>query len=222
MVKKITILILLLILSVGEMNAQAKVKDTPKRRQWNSVVYRKWSKSYFRPKWYYWLFHNRYRRGEDRRYIKQNLPNIATSAVQKRYVEIEKDSVTKTHDFYLKQDLDAIPANKLKYNLLIKDEYNELMKKLQALKVQDLILKCKSEFGTKFNIEYYNEIQRIKERHDLILNSYRPSAEKIEELQDLLAYMHNFYRQAARLEERLEIALKNKKYIDNGIIRIND
>lgn len=217
--KVITILFLLLIV---KMYGQVPSEDNSKYRQTQAIVYEAWHWKHFRPRWYYWLFHNRYRKGQDRRYIKQTTPNYVTSYYQRTLVEREKDSVTKVHKFYLAQDLDAISGNRIKYNLLIKDDYNELMTKLRALKVQELIFESKAEFGTKFNIEYFNELARFKERHDLILDSYRPSAEKIKEFQDLLKEMKEFYKKSARLEERLKIALKNKKYLNNGYIGIND
>lgn len=201
---------------------QTVAEDESKKRQSEAIVFKKWHWKHFRPRWYYWLFHNRYRKGEDRRFIKQTTPNYATSYYQKTLIEKEKDSVNKMHKFYLAQDLDAIPSNRIKYDLLIKDEYEELNDKLNSLKIQQLISKSKVDFGTKFNIQFIDELSRFKEKHDLILNSYRPSAEKIEEFQYLLREMKNFYLKCARIEERLKIALKNKKYINNGFIRITD
>lgn len=209
-------------LFIAKSFSQTTAEDNSKYRQSQVIVYETWHWKHFKPGWYYWIFHNRYRKGEDRRYIKQTTPNYVTSYYQRTLTEREKDSVTKIHKFYLSQDLDAVAGNRIKYNLLIKDDYNELMTKLNTLKLQQLIFDANKEFGTKFNIEFYNEISRFKERHDLILNSYRPSAEKIKEFQVILKEMKEFYKKSVRLEERLEIALKNKKYLDNGYIGISD
>ncbi|MFL0137685.1 hypothetical protein [Tenacibaculum maritimum] len=219
MVKKI-IIIALLFFMMQESYAQIPVRDNSKNRQSMAIVYRAWYKNLFRPKWYYWLFHNRYRKGEDRRFIRQHLAEIAITKYQNSLVEKEKDSVAKTHRAYLMKDIDAVAANKVKYNLLIKDEYRELMTKLSLLPLQQNINKANREFDSKNNFNFYNEVAIFKERHDMINDSYRPSAEKLREFQDVLSDMKKFYITASTLNDKLEFALKNKKYTYD-IIRNN-
>jgi hypothetical protein len=50
----------------------AVVRDPYKQRQLENMVFMRWGG--FKPKWYYFLFHNKYRKGPDRRTILQLVP----------------------------------------------------------------------------------------------------------------------------------------------------
>ncbi|MCG8226381.1 hypothetical protein [Tenacibaculum finnmarkense] len=219
MVKKIIIIIIIIFLPNNSFS-QAVVKGDSKRRQSKAIVYESWYKNLFRPKWYYRLFHNGYRKGPDRRFLKQNLAEIATTKYQVSLVEKEVDSVKQIHRAKFNEDLDAFSGNTLKYNLLIKDEYLELMRDLKAIPLQFNLIKAKKEFNSKSNFNYYNELSILEERHNIINGSYSPSSEKMIEFQDLLADIKDFYKIVFRMNKRLEYALKNKKYTYD-IIRNN-
>ena len=67
------------------------VKDRYKTRQLENMVFMRWGG--FRPKWYYFLFHNKYRKGPDRRTMLQLLPTDLVIRQTKEKSEEEKSSV---------------------------------------------------------------------------------------------------------------------------------
>ena len=74
MLKNLTIIILLILGFKMSSHGQAVsvVKDPYKQRQIENMVFMRWGG--FKPKWYYFLFHNKYRKGPDRRTILQLVP----------------------------------------------------------------------------------------------------------------------------------------------------
>lgn len=76
-------------LSSQIMMAQQLVNDKYKRRQMESMVMTRWGK--FIPKWYYILFHNKYRKGEDRRTIWQLAPIIAATDISRAQSDQEEE-----------------------------------------------------------------------------------------------------------------------------------
>ena len=85
-IKQLVVVLIAFVFSNATFS-QAIVYDKGKNRQVESIVYKKWSKNYFRPKLYYQLVHNKYRKGKDRRYIKQTLPTIVASNLTKESTE---------------------------------------------------------------------------------------------------------------------------------------
>ena len=104
--------------------AQKAVRDPYKRRQLEAMVFMKWNKGHFRPKWYYWLFHNKYRRGEDRRTIKQLLPIYAYANLEKYESEDAEEQSNEMMKQELTQDLNK-RAN-LSYHLYYKNVFAEI------------------------------------------------------------------------------------------------
>ncbi len=71
-----SLMILMILFTAGIAPAQTVVRDHNTRRQIQRLTHQRWEK--FRPRWYFVLFHNRYRKGEDRRIIRQLTPTLAT------------------------------------------------------------------------------------------------------------------------------------------------
>ena len=67
------------------VHAQSIVEDKYKKRQLESMVVTRWGK--FIPRWYYVLFHNKYRKGEDRRTILQLAPTIISTEINRAQSE---------------------------------------------------------------------------------------------------------------------------------------
>ena len=82
---------LLLVSVMANAQAATQVNGRPVRRQLESMVFMKWDKNYFRPKWYYYLFHNKYRKGEDRRTILQLLPAAAFVTINQEKAEQQNE-----------------------------------------------------------------------------------------------------------------------------------
>jgi hypothetical protein len=89
MIKHLTIILLLFLFLASRVHAQQVVHDKYKRRQMESMVVTRWGK--FIPKWYYVLFHNKYRKGEDRRNMRQLLPTVAALSITDAQSEQEKE-----------------------------------------------------------------------------------------------------------------------------------
>jgi hypothetical protein len=80
----------------------AVVRDPYKQRQLENMVFMRWGG--FKPKWYYFLFHNKYRKGPDRRTLLQLLPTDAVIRLNKEKTEDEADEVV---EMYAMQYYDA-------------------------------------------------------------------------------------------------------------------
>ncbi len=94
MLRFLFILIILLTLQKG--HCQQLVRDRYKQRQLESMVVTRWGK--FIPKWYYFLFHNKYRKGEDRRTMLQLLPTIASVSITEDQSKQEKEDTQALFD----------------------------------------------------------------------------------------------------------------------------
>jgi hypothetical protein len=103
----------------------AVVRDPYKQRQLENMVFMRWGG--FKPKWYYFLFHNKYRKGPDRRTLLQLLPSDAVIRLNKEKTEDEADEVL---EMYAMQYYDA--ANRgleLHYHFHFKQIFDASMKK---------------------------------------------------------------------------------------------
>jgi hypothetical protein len=88
--KAIIIILVFLMQGLHLVHAQTIVRDKYKIRQMESMVVTRWGK--FIPKWNYVLFHNKYRKGEDRRTILQLAPTIiSTEITRTQSEEAEED-----------------------------------------------------------------------------------------------------------------------------------
>lgn len=212
--KKITLLLIITLFFSINSYSQSKVKDPHKRRQTEAMVFKHWSKNHFRPKWYYWLFHNRYRKGADKRYIWQLTPTIATSVYQNDLVEKQKDSVSKVHEVHFYRDADRMVN--IKYDFLYKDEFSDVYGKISKLEIESDLISLKKHYPDfKVNFEHSLIMNNFRERQKNIKDSYRPSAEKNEEYADLLKELEEYYTKLVAIKKRAKIALKYHKYVNN-------
>lgn len=219
MVRSILILIFFSIISTSVFS-QKKAYDKGKRRQADSEVFQHWSRSYFRPQWYYKIFHSRYRRGEDRRYMWQTASNLGVSIIQKNSAEKEKELVKEAHQEEVYKDLDNL--TNLKYDLLYKDDFTEIYNQLHTSKITFKILEVKKLYGTAINFEHFSNINAFTNRKDNIKNSYRPSAEKNESYRILLDDMRKYYKSILKIEKKLDISIKYYKYTRDASINVSN
>ena len=86
-------LVLILIFAANEISfgQVSVVKDPYKQRQIENMVFMRWGG--FKPKWYYLLFHNKYRKGPDRRTILQLAPTDLAVRQSKDKSEEEGEDV---------------------------------------------------------------------------------------------------------------------------------
>jgi len=117
----ITALLMTMILSV-EAYSQTIVYDKYKNRQLENMVFERWGG--FIPRWYYFLFHNKYRNGPDRRTILQLLPTDAAIWQSERKAEEEKEETQKLFNM---ESFDALNrATEAHYHLHFKAIFDQL------------------------------------------------------------------------------------------------
>ncbi|MBS9767651.1 MAG: DUF5045 domain-containing protein [Flavobacteriaceae bacterium] len=219
MVKKLIILLVLLGGSCSVFG-QRPAHDEAKMRQIESMAFKKWSKSYFKPKWYYWLFHNQYRSGSDKRYIWQLSSIYETSELEEKEAKKAKKEVKKRFDYAVVDALDR----KLnpKYNLFYKDEVNESFQNLEKKGILFQTELMKNKVPNKFKIiaEHLLIIDDFKNRLKVIKKSYRPSAEKNENLDKLLDEIKKYIGFLDFNTKRMKAFTRYNKYFNNSNIKL--
>uniref|UniRef100_UPI0023ED0773 hypothetical protein n=1 Tax=Pontibacter litorisediminis TaxID=1846260 RepID=UPI0023ED0773 len=117
------------------------------RYQLEREVVTRWGK--FRPKWYFMLFHNKYRKGEDRRNIHQLAPTMIALWGNKANTEKQEEEVSQVYEQELFKAADR-SLNK-GYHLLYAPKFDRLYRELDALQLEamsagvdaDMILKLR-------------------------------------------------------------------------------
>jgi hypothetical protein len=127
--RKITLILFVFILSAQIAFGQQIVNDKYKRRQMESMVITRWGK--FKPKWYYILFHNKYRKGEDRRTMLQLFPTIASITITEEQSNTEKEDTDQLyqHALWITSNRTLEPV----YHLYYKPRFHELNQEIDML-----------------------------------------------------------------------------------------
>lgn len=109
--------------------AQSVVRDKSTKRQMENMVFMRWGG--FRPKWYYILFHNKYRKGPDRRTMLQLVPTNLMIRQTAKKSEDEKDDV---YILYKQESWKGIHrAYGIHYYLYFKAIFDKLNQDIDAL-----------------------------------------------------------------------------------------
>ncbi|SDM54332.1 hypothetical protein SAMN05421823_11571 [Catalinimonas alkaloidigena] len=166
-------------LTLTSVEAQTVVIDQAKRRQLESMVFMRWSKSYFRPKWYYRLMHNQYRTGEDRRTILQLTPTLAFTEINRLKSEDEEQSVEVMQEQRVREALDR-SAN-LTYQLVYRKSLAQQLATLQQL-VQDCAVLGLDPSSLQ---RVRDEVERHRDRIDQIRQAYVEEGRKMEQWMQL-------------------------------------
>lgn len=206
MIKKILVLAFVVFMFQQKSYSQRNVYDKSKNRQLHSMVYRNYGKRYFRPRWYYWLFHNSYR-SKDRRYIWQLLPTVATSKLNKNSTEDEGKEVDAD---YKDELVDAFDKTvNLKYNMLYEDMFDDLFFALYNLNL-DADLQVLEEFKDNpfKRSEHYNNILKFQEVKKNIDDSYTPSNEKNSAYDVLIEDMMQYTKRVIEVKRLLKVTNK--------------
>ena len=189
--RKITLILFVFILSAQIAFGQQIVTDKYKRRQMESMVITRWGK--FKPKWYYILFHNKYRKGEDRRNMWQLLPTMTSIAITEEQSNQEKEDA----DQLYQQALWTTSNRMLEpvYHLYFKPGFIKL-----NLEIDALIASSLQEHVDLTVIETFQfERTRLNEQVDILRNGFLPQGEseqgmkEIEqELRQLKGMIHSY------------------------------
>lgn len=185
---------------------QRNVYDKSKTRQLHSMVYLHHDKNYFRPKWYYWLFHNSYRK-KDLRYIWQITPTIATSKLNKNSTEDEENEIDEDYKDELADGFDKILN--VKYDMLYSDLFDELFLNLYSLKLDDDLGVLNDYSDNPFKqSEHRHIIGNFLERKKVIKDSYRPSHEKNTAYDLLIEDIRKYIGLVTKLKRILRVSNK--------------
>ena len=164
MKKIVTILILLGFIMLSHYSpAQAIsiVKDRYKSRQLENMVFMRWGG--FRPKWYYILFHNKYRKGPDRRTMLQLVPIDLVIRQTKDKSDEEKEDV---EIMFSEETWDAINrASETHYHFHFKSQFEKLNRDIDALIARGITINTHTSAIQSFRKEQdrlNNEIEIIR------------------------------------------------------------
>lgn len=130
---RIATILILLGFMLFSKNSQAQafsiVKDRYKSRQLENMAFMRWGG--FRPKWYYILFHNKYRKGPDRRTLLQLAP---TDLVIRQTMEKSEEEKEDVEIIYEEEIWDAINrASETHYHIHFKPLFEKLNQDIDAL-----------------------------------------------------------------------------------------
>jgi len=191
--KKITLIITSIVLISQLAFSQQIVNDKYKRRQIESMVATRWGK--FIPKWYYILFHNKYRKGEDRRTMLQLLPTMAATSITKEQSRQEQEDTEQVFQQYVwintNRTLEPV------YQVQFKSKFQKLHLEIDALLVQAKQLQVAPSVIQTFQFEQ----ARLNEQIDILRKGFLSQQESTEgyheiekELEKLKTMIHKYIR----------------------------
>ncbi len=148
------------------------VKSQNTRYQLEREVITRWGK--FNPKWYFILFHNKYREGKDRRNMKQLLPIMAAARMSAAESEQEDKDLTQVRDQEMFKMADR-SLNK-SYHLLYESKLKSLNNGIALLNTQAIAA------GVDFDMimALKGEQDRINADVTITKDSYEDDAKKAE------------------------------------------
>jgi hypothetical protein len=180
--KTVLFIVLFVLNSISHTKAQALVNGKYTRRQLESMTVTRWGK--FIPKWYYILFHNKYRKGEDRRTMRQLLPTALALSV----TEAQSDSEKEDSDQLYRQAL-WISANRTlesHYHLYFKPKFQKLNAEIDAL----LLRLSLANADLSVSQTFLNEQLRLKGQIDILRDGFLTQGESTSGFQEILDEMH--------------------------------
>lgn len=182
-----------ILLTLQLSHAQQIVQDKYKRRQMESMVATRWGK--FIPRWYYILFHNKYRKGEDRRNMLQLLPTMAATnitATQSQQEQEDTDEVFKQY-VWMSSNRMLEPV----YHLQFKPKLLALNTEIDALLIRALETQVDLDVIQTFQFEQ----TRLNEQVDILRKGFLAQGESkdgyqeiLEELTKLRSMIHKYIK----------------------------
>ena len=175
--RKIILILFAFILSAQIAFGQQIVNDKYKRRQMESMTVTRWGK--FIPKWYYILFHNKYRKGEDRRNMWQLLPTMASIAITEEQSNTEKEDTDQLYQqaLWITSNRTLEPV----YHLYYKPKIREL-----NLDIDALITSSLREHVDRTVIETFQfERTRLNEQVDILRKGFLSQGESEQGLKEI-------------------------------------
>ncbi|ARS38032.1 hypothetical protein CA264_21000 (plasmid) [Pontibacter actiniarum] len=160
------------------------------RYQLEREVITRWGK--FNPKWYFILFHNKYRKGPDRRNMLQLAPTMALLSQNRVKAEAQEEAVSQVYE----QEMFKFADRSLNkgYHLLYKKKIDELNTALLGMNAEAVQAGVQADYI----LAIHTERDRINADIKIILDSYLDDAKKGEQLRvyigELTALRNDFRR----------------------------
>jgi hypothetical protein len=194
---KTAFIICLLTIRLIQVDAQTPpvpVKSPATRSQLEREVVTRWNK--FNPKWYFVLFHNKYRKGPDRRNIKQLMPIMAMTRLNVSETEQYEEDVDEVYNQEMFKLADR-SLNKSFY-LLYENKIKSLNRSMALLQGEAITAGVDLEMLIALKAEQ----ERIAADIKLTKESYQDDAKKAEQfriaLTDLTT-LRGYYRRLINL-----------------------
>ena len=175
--RKIIFILFINIFTTQVAFGQQIVNDKYKRRQMESMVITRWGK--FKPKWYYILFHNKYRKGEDRRTMLQLLPTIASITITEEQSNQEKEDTDQLYQqaLWITSNRTLGPV----YHLYYKPKIQKL-----NLEIDILITRSQQENVDPTVIETFQyERTRLNEQIDILRKGFLSQGESTKGMEEI-------------------------------------
>lgn len=160
------------------------------RYQLEREVITRWGK--FNPKWYFILFHNKYRKGPDRRNMLQLAPTMALLNQNRVKAEAQEEAVSQVFE----QEMFKFADRSLNkgYHFLYKKKIDELNTALLGMNAEAVQAGVQADYI----LAIHAERDRINADIKIILDSYLDDAKKGEQLRvyigELTALRNDFRR----------------------------
>ncbi|MDX5417611.1 MAG: DUF5045 domain-containing protein [Hymenobacteraceae bacterium] len=160
------------------------------RYQLEREVVTRWGK--FNPKWYFILFHNKYRKGPDRRNMLQLAPTMALLSQNRVKALAQEEAVSQVYE----QEMFKFADRSLNkgYHLLYKNRIDELNTALLGMNAEAVQAGVQADYM----LAIHAERDRINADIGIILDAYLDDAKKGEQLRvyigELTALRNDFRR----------------------------
>ncbi len=205
-IKQIVTISILLGSILFTQNSQAQavsiVKDRYKSRQLENMVFMRWGG--FRPKWYYILFHNKYRKGPDRRTMLQ----LAQTDVVIGQTEEKSDEEKEDVDIVYSHELwDAINrASETHYHLHFKPLFEKLNSEINALIARGITINTHVDAIQSFRMEQ----DRLNGEIEIIRKGWLEKGDSAEAMKEIEKDLRSL---KGKLVKFINLQTINQKYL---------
>ena len=155
----------------------AIVRDPYKNRQLENMVFMRWGD--FRPRWYYFLFHNKYRNGPDRRTLLQLAPTDLVLIQTRDKSEETEEETTQMHEMHTLDALNRL--SETHYHLHFKALFQQLNAEIDQLIAVAVAMGAHPTATGSF----IKEQQRLNGEIDIIRNGWLEKGESAEAMQEI-------------------------------------
>jgi FtsZ-binding cell division protein ZapB len=175
----------------------AVVRDPYKQRQLENMVFMRWGG--FKPKWYYFLFHNKYRKGPDRRTILQLVPTdlVVGQTKEKSEEEGEDAEIMYTQEIW--------DATNRQLDLHYTFHFKPIFEKLNQDIIQ-LIDRANSLSADPSAIQSFRkELERLNNEIEIIRNGWLERGDSAEAMKDIELDLQSLRGRIIRFNQLQEI-----------------